>query len=90
MKNLALTVQKLLVRLKVSKNKKNRPNFYCKVKVKVTSKSVRTHRKGLVTRNTHVKYQSSSTHCLKVINKIKVSDRITNDRMTDGTKKYPL
>ena len=29
-------------------------------------------RKGLITRNTHVKYQSSSTHCLKVINKVKV------------------
>ena len=29
-------------------------------------------RKGLITRNTPVKYQSSSTHCSKVINKVKV------------------
>ena len=29
-------------------------------------------RKGLITRNTHVKYQSSSTHCLKVISNVKV------------------
>ena len=28
--------------------------------------------KSLVTRNTHVKYQGSSTHCSKVINKVKV------------------
>ena len=28
-------------------------------------------RNGPVTRNTHVKYQSSSTHCSKVINKVK-------------------
>ena len=35
-------------------------------------------------RNINVKYQSSSTHCLKVINYLKVSDRFTqqqNDRM---------
>ena len=28
--------------------------------------------KGLITRNTHVKYQSSSTHCSKVMNKVSV------------------
>ena len=28
--------------------------------------------KGLITRNTHVKYQISSTHCSKVISKVKV------------------
>ena len=34
-------------------------------------------RKGLITRNTHVKYQSSSTHCSKVISKVKVSETRT-------------
>ena len=33
--------------------------------------------KGLATSNNHVKYQSSSFHCSKVISKIKVSDRFT-------------
>ena len=28
-------------------------------------------RKGLITKNTHMKYQSSSTHCSKVISKVK-------------------
>ena len=28
--------------------------------------------KGLITRNIHVKYQNSSTHCSKVISKVKV------------------
>ena len=40
-------------------------------------------RKGLATRNTPVKYQSSSFHCSKVICKVKVSDRFMewkNDR----------
>ena len=39
--------------------------------------------KGPFTGNTHVKYQSSSTHYLKVISKVKVSERRTewqNDR----------
>ena len=46
-------------------------------------------RKGLITGNIHVKYQSSSTHCSKVISKVKVSERRTerpNDRMTDRKK----
>ena len=46
-------------------------------------------RKGFITRNTHVKYQSSSIHWSKVISKVKVSQRMTewrNDRMTDRTK----
>ena len=30
---------------------------------------------GFVTRNTHVKYQISRTHCSEVIRKVKVSDR---------------
>ena len=34
-------------------------------------------RKGLITRNTHVKYQSSSTHYSKVISKVKVLERRT-------------
>ena len=53
--------------------------------------------KGFITRNTHVKYQSSSSHCSKVISKVKVSERRTelqnyrmtelqNYRMTDRTK----
>ena len=29
-------------------------------------------RKGLITRNIHVKYQSSSTHCSKVISNVKI------------------
>ena len=44
---------------------------------------------GLVTRNTHVKYHSSSSHCSKFISKVKVSDRIAelrNYRRTDKTK----
>ena len=42
--------------------------------------------KGLITRNTHVKYQSSRTHCSKVISKVKVSERRTewqNYRITE-------
>ena len=33
-----------------------------------------------VTRNIHVKYQSTSTHCLNVISKVNVSDRMTERR----------
>ena len=33
-----------------------------------------------VTRNIHVKYQSPSTHYLKDISKVKVSDRMTERR----------
>ena len=32
--------------------------------------------KGLITRNTHVKYPSSSTRCSKVINKFKFSNKM--------------
>ena len=74
-KALALTIQKLLARLKFSKNGSNS-------KVNVTTIMVST-------RNTHVKYQRSSTHCSKVISKVKVSEMRTelqNDRMTDRTK----
>ena len=42
-----------------------------------------------ITRNIHAKYQSSSTHCLNVIRKVKVLVRMTerrNDRMTDSFK----
>ena len=56
MKSLALTVQKLLARLKFSKNGSN-----SRVKVK-----------GLLKGNTRLKYQSSSTHYSKFINKVKV------------------
>ena len=33
--------------------------------------------------NTHVKYQSSNTHCSKVISKVKFRTELWNDRMTD-------
>ena len=43
-----------------------------------------------ITRNIHVKYQSSSTQCLKVSSKVKVSNRITDElqniRKTDCCK----
>ena len=32
---------------------------------------------SLLTRNAYVKYQTSSNHCSNVINKVKVSDRLT-------------
>ena len=45
-----------------------------------------------ITRNNHVKYQSSSTQCLKASSKVKVfrqiyrMTEIRNDRMTDSCK----
>ena len=41
-----------------------------------------------VTMNILVKYESSCTHCLKFISKVKVSDRTTRqkDEMTDSCK----
>ena len=59
--------------------------------VKCQSQNVRHKQKDLtcITRNIHVKYQSSSTHCLNVISKVKVSVRMTerrNDRMPDICK----
>ena len=33
---------------------------------------VPTKSKNLITRNIHVKYENSGTHCLKVISKVKV------------------
>ena len=44
-------------------------------KVKVTVSKIVLSKKGLITSNTHVKYQSSSTHCLKVISKVKVFEK---------------
>ena len=69
-KALALTVQKLLAWLQFSINGSNS-------KVKVTVSKIMKPRKGLIKRNTQVKYQSSSTHCSKVISKVKVSERRT-------------
>ena len=43
-------------------------------------------RKGLLTGKIHVKYQSSSTHCTKVINTVKVSQRMTE--WQTGQKQY--
>ena len=60
----ALTVQKLLARLKFSKKW---------VKLQGQGHLVKyngTHGKGLITRNTVVKYQSSITHCSNVISKV--------------------
>ena len=84
-KALALTVQMLLAKLKFSKKGSN-----SKVKVTVSKILVPTEI------NTHVKYQSYSTHCSKVISKVKVSERRTewqndSDRVTKwqtGQKQY--
>ena len=62
-KALALTVEKLLVRLKISKK-------WAKLQGKKWYPQ-----KGLITGNIHMKYQSSSTHCLKVINMVKFSKK---------------
>ena len=64
-KALTLTVQKLLARLKFSKNRSNS-------KAKVTESKIMATQKGLITGNIHVKYQNSNTHCSKSISKIKV------------------
>ena len=69
-KALALNVQKLLARLKFSKNGSNS-------KVKVTGQKIMVPTERSYHKNTHVKYQSSSTHCAKVISKVKVSERRT-------------
>ena len=74
-KALALTVQMLLAKLKFSKKGSN-----SKVKVTVSKILVPTER------NTHVKYQSYSTHCSKVISKVKVSERRTE--WLTGQKQY--
>ena len=69
MKTLALTVQKLLARLKFSINRSI-------TKVNFTGyKNWLVPTEGLVTSNTHVKYQSSSTHCSKVISKVEVYNK---------------
>ena len=70
-KALALTVQKFFARLKFSKGRSNS-------KVKVTGPKIMVpnektyHKERSITKNTHVKYQSSSPHCSKVISKVKV------------------
>ena len=46
-------------------------SFFFK-KVKCQGQKVYYQQKGLITWNTHVKYQSFSTQCSKVINKISV------------------
>ena len=57
-----------------------------KVTVKVTTWY---HRKGLVTKNTHAKYQSSICNSAKVMAKVKVfvTDR-QRDRRTDGRMRF--
>ena len=43
-------------------------------------------RKGLITRNTRVKYQSSSTPCLKVISNVKVFKKMGQTPRSQGQK----
>ena len=64
-KALALTVQKLLAKLKFSK-------IGLTPKPRSQGQKSWYRRKGLVNSITHVKYQSSSTHCSKVISMVKV------------------
>ena len=57
-------------------------NFFFKL-VKSQDRKIKYVQKDLITREIHVKYQSSSIHCSKVICKVKVSERMTawqNDR----------
>ena len=65
MEALALTVQKLLKSFKFFKKQ---------VKLKGQGHMVKSY-KCSVTRNTHVKYKSSSTCCSKVINKVRVFEK---------------
>ena len=67
-KALALTVQKLSARLKFSKKLVELQGPGHRLKKWYP-------RKGLITGNFSVKYQSSSTRCSKVISKVKVSER---------------
>ena len=64
MTTLALSIEKLLARLKLSKRRPN-SNF------EVTCHKCWDPRKCLVTKNTYVKYQSFSTHCSKFISKVR-------------------
>ena len=65
MKALSLLVRKLWPRLKLFKS---RSNF----KVKVTGQHLWHHVKGLVTRNTHVQYESPISPGKKVMAKVKI------------------
>ena len=65
MKALSLVVRKLWPRLKFFKS---RSNF----KVKVMRSKLWFHVKGLVTRNTHVQYESPINSSKKVMAKVKV------------------
>ena len=65
MKALSLLVRKLWPRLKFFKS---RSNF----KVKVTRSLLCYHVKGLVTRNTHVQYESPISPDKRVMAKVKV------------------
>ena len=70
-KALALTVRKLWAWLKIFKDRSNS-------NVKVTVSKIMVPMKGLATSNTHVKYQSPSTYCSKVIIKVKVFKKWVN------------
>ena len=69
MKALSLLVRKLWPRLKFLKN---RSNF----KVKFTGQKLRYHVKGLVTRNTHVQYESPITSGKKVMAKVNIFSKV--------------
>ena len=56
--------------------------YSCEIFPKI-GQSPRSRSQGNTTRNTHVKYQNSSTYCSKVISKVKVSEK---DLITDSTK----
>ena len=81
-KALALTVQKLLARLKFSKRW-----------VQLQGQGVKnngTNGKVLSQRIlNHVKYQGANTHCSKVISKVKVSERRADWQNNRGQKQYP-
>ena len=66
------TVQKLLASLKFSKSRS---------RSRSQGQRCQYPQKGLVTKNSHIKYQSSSTHCSKVISKIKFSKSRSNSKV---------
>ena len=47
-------------------------DFFFQKLVKCLGLNVKYQQKDFITMNIHVKYQSSSTHCSKVISKVKV------------------
>ena len=58
--------------------------------VKCQAQKIKYLQKDLITRNIHVKYQSSSTHYSKVISKIKIKKKISHTlrSRSQGKKNY--